>query len=361
ATSGKILFEGKDILRQAPAEQRRLRGDMQVVFQDPVSALNPKLTVGHCIAEPLTIAGYGRAEKRKRVDELLDLVGLLPAYKSRFPNEMSGGQRQRVALGRALAIRPDILLLDEPTSALDASVQAEVLNLLEQVRSDRGLTFLMVSHDLAVINHMCGRLMVMQAGETVENLDASDLATHHVSQVYTRRLLKASEGFVRDTPTRRGGCGHGFGQAHVPLPAAIGAEIETGQAGANLEFDQVKCVVRLDAQVGREYARQAEFLHEVEPQRPDSGIRLSLDGSDRRQVRLAVALFQLRGCTRIPIEREAVLHSLEVAAGIDEEDAKGVLRRRLRIDGQQADPHIATRNIGQDDGIVAVARKDAPA
>ena len=132
-----------------------------------------------------------------RIQRALDEVGLGSGFRFRYSHQLSGGQRQRVAIARALILEPSILLLDEPTSALDASVQAEVLNLLEQVRRDRKLTFLMVSHDLAVITHMCERLMVMQNGEEVERLSASDLAARRVTKDYTRNLLVASEGFRR--------------------------------------------------------------------------------------------------------------------------------------------------------------------
>ena len=166
-----------------------------MVFQDPYGSLHPRQTVDRLLQEPLALHGIGDGERR--IQRALDEVGLGSGFRFRYSHQLSGGQRQRVAIARALILEPSILLLDEPTSALDASVQAEVLNLLEQVRKDRKLTFLMVSHDLAVINHMCQRLMVMQNGEAVEQLTAADLVSAQVTQDYTRRLLKASEGFVR--------------------------------------------------------------------------------------------------------------------------------------------------------------------
>jgi len=194
--AGTIEVNGKPLGKR---RDKAFYRQVQMVFQDPYGSLHPRQTVDRLLQEPLAIHGIGEGERRIR--RALDEVGLGSGFRFRYSHQLSGGQRQRVAIARALILEPSILLLDEPTSALDASVQAEVLNLLEQVRRDRNLTFLMVSHDLAVINHMCGRLMVMQAGETVENLQASDLATHHVSQDYTRRLLKASEGFVRAAAT----------------------------------------------------------------------------------------------------------------------------------------------------------------
>jgi len=192
-TAGIVELDGKPLgRRRDKAFYRRV----QMVFQDPYGSLHPRQTVDRLLQEPLAVHGVGDGEARIR--RALDEVGLGAGFRFRYSHQLSGGQRQRVAIARALILEPSILLLDEPTSALDASVQAEVLNLLEQVRRDRKLTFLMVSHDLAVINHMCERLMVMQNGEAVESLRAQDLATQQVDKDYTRRLLKASEGFSRD-------------------------------------------------------------------------------------------------------------------------------------------------------------------
>ncbi|MBL8339543.1 MAG: ATP-binding cassette domain-containing protein, partial [Rhodoferax sp.] len=135
-----------------------------------------------------------------RIEAALEDVGLGTGFRFRYPHQLSGGQRQRIAIARALILEPQILLLDEPTSALDASVQAEVLNLLEALRAKRGLSFIMVSHDLAVVTHMCERLMVMQRGRTVEMLSAADLAARRVQDDYTRKLMVASAGFQRDAP-----------------------------------------------------------------------------------------------------------------------------------------------------------------
>jgi peptide/nickel transport system ATP-binding protein len=173
---------------------------VQMVFQDPYGSLHPRQTVDRLLQEPLAIHGLGDGEQR--IQRALDEVGLGSGFRFRYSHQLSGGQRQRVAIARALILEPSILLLDEPTSALDASVQAEVLNLLEEIRRRRKLTSLMVSHDLAIITHMCERLMVMQSGELVENLTANDLADHRVSKDYTRNLLKASEGFDRASQKR---------------------------------------------------------------------------------------------------------------------------------------------------------------
>jgi peptide/nickel transport system ATP-binding protein len=168
---------------------------VQMVFQDPYGSLHPRQTVDRILAEPLAIHDIRDAETR--IERALDEVGLGTGFRFRYPHQLSGGQRQRIAVARALILEPQILLLDEPTSSLDASVQAEVLNLLEELRRRRGLTFIMVSHDLAVVTHLCERLMVMQRGETVEFVSSADLAANRATHDYTRSLMDASAGFRR--------------------------------------------------------------------------------------------------------------------------------------------------------------------
>ena len=190
--SGSITVNGKKL---GPRRDKAFYREVQMVFQDPYGSLHPRQTVDRLLQEPLAIHGF--ADGEKRIQQALDEVGLGNGFRFRYSHQLSGGQRQRVAIARALILEPSILLLDEPTSALDASVQAEVLNLLEEVRRRRKLTFLLVSHDLAIVTHMCERLMVMQGGEAVENLTAAQLVGHRVTKDYTRNLLRASEGFVR--------------------------------------------------------------------------------------------------------------------------------------------------------------------
>jgi peptide/nickel transport system ATP-binding protein len=168
---------------------------VQMVFQDPYGCLHPRQTVDRILAEPLAIHGIGDAERR--IERALDEVALGNGFRFRYPHQLSGGQRQRVAIARALIVEPQVLLLDEPTSSLDASVQAEVLNLLEALRGQRDLTFVMVSHDLAVVTHLCERLMVMRRGRRVEMLTATDLAARRAVDDYTRSLMEASAGFRR--------------------------------------------------------------------------------------------------------------------------------------------------------------------
>ena len=192
AASGTIEVDGRKLGKH---RDKAFYRQVQMVFQDPYGSLHPRQTVDRLLQEPLAI--HGIADGERRIQQALDEVGLGTGFRFRYSHQLSGGQRQRVAIARALILEPSILLLDEPTSALDASVQAEVLNLLEEVRRRRKLTFLMVSHDLAVIAHMCERLMVMQNGEVVEDLTAGDLVARRVTKDYTRNLLRASDGFVR--------------------------------------------------------------------------------------------------------------------------------------------------------------------
>ena len=185
---------------EAAPGSKAFRRLVQMVFQDPYASLHPRQTVDRILAEPLAI--HDIADADARIARALDDVGLGDGFRFRYPHQLSGGQRQRVAVARALILEPQLLLLDEPTSALDASVQAEVLNLLEALRRQRGLSFIMVSHDLAVVTHLCERLMVMQRGRQVEMLSSADLAAHRVQAAYTQSLMQASLGFRREAPVR---------------------------------------------------------------------------------------------------------------------------------------------------------------
>ena len=189
---GRVVIDGQAV---APVRSQAFHRNVQMVFQDPYGSLHPRHTVNTVLTEPLSIHGIGDAAAR--VAAVLLQVGLGPAFRYRYPHQLSGGQRQRLAIARALILEPKVLLLDEPTSALDVSVQAEILNLLSRLRRERNLTYLFVSHDLAVIDHMCDRLLVMKGGQAVEELAEGALSHLQVESDYTRALMKASEGFVR--------------------------------------------------------------------------------------------------------------------------------------------------------------------
>jgi peptide/nickel transport system ATP-binding protein len=200
AVAGLNAFEAGSLVINGQSYSGRSRSKefyrtVQMVFQDPYGSLHPRQTVDRLLLEPLAIHGFDNVDRR--IMRALDEVGLGSGFRFRYSHQLSGGQRQRVAIARALILEPKVLLLDEPTSALDASIQAEILNLLEQARRDRNLTFVMVSHDLGVIHHMCGRLAVMKSGKVVETVAADALETHDFSADYTRQLLVASEGFRR--------------------------------------------------------------------------------------------------------------------------------------------------------------------
>lgn len=185
--SGTIRIAGLDPQK---TERKQLARVVQMVFQDPYASLHPRYVIGHQIAEPMIINGIDNPQRRTA--ELLDLIGLPAAFQFRYPHELSGGQRQRVAIARALSLSPRVLLLDEPTSALDVSIQAEILNLLNRLRSELNLTFLIVSHDLAVVSYMCERLMVMQNARPVEVLTRAQLRSGDLAEAYTRSLIAAS-------------------------------------------------------------------------------------------------------------------------------------------------------------------------
>ncbi|HIY08189.1 MAG TPA: dipeptide ABC transporter ATP-binding protein [Firmicutes bacterium] len=190
-TSGQILYDGKDLYAYPKGEQDRLSKEIQIIFQDPYSSLDPRFTVGRSIAEPLVVHRIGNAqERRQRVVELMEEVGLREDLYGRFPHEFSGGQRQRIGVARALALNPRLLVCDEPVSALDVSIQAQILNLMQELQKKHNLTYLFISHNLSVVEHVCVRIAVMYLGHIVEIASTEELFSHPLHP-YTQALIQA--------------------------------------------------------------------------------------------------------------------------------------------------------------------------
>ena len=191
ATGGRVLYRGRNIFELSASEMRRLRREIQIIFQDPVGALNPRMRVGRIVGEPLQVHGIASGDElRTRVGDLLERCGLWRGAADRYPHEFSGGQRQRIGVARALVLEPKLIICDEPTSALDVSIQSQILNLLQDLQDDFGLSYLFISHDMAVIHHVCDRIAVMLDGKLVEIGDR-DQIIKDPQHDYTKALLSA--------------------------------------------------------------------------------------------------------------------------------------------------------------------------
>ena len=191
-TEGSVVFEGKELTTLPPTDLRKMRRRMQMIFQDPFASLNPRMSVGNIVSEPLRIHKVitNRSELQEYVEQLLERVGLNPYYVNRYPHEFSGGQRQRIGIARALALRPSFIVADEPISALDVSIQAQVVNLLEDLQEEFNLTYLFIAHDLSMVRHICDRVAVMYYGKIVELAETNELYDNPL-HAYTRTLLSA--------------------------------------------------------------------------------------------------------------------------------------------------------------------------
>lgn len=191
ATGGKVLFDGKNVFEQGATSMRELRRQMQIIFQDPGGSLNPRMRVGRIVGEPLEVHGIAQGDQlREMVERLLERCGLWKAAADRYPHEFSGGQRQRIGIARALALHPRLIVCDEPTSALDVSIQSQILNLLRDLQDEFGLAYLFISHDMAVIHHICDRVAVMWNGKIVEE-GTRDEVIERPKHQYTKALLSA--------------------------------------------------------------------------------------------------------------------------------------------------------------------------
>ncbi len=191
ATGGEVVFDGRDVFRLAGTSLRRMRREMQIIFQDPGGSLNPRMRVSRIVGEPMEVHGIARGEElRHRVERLLERCGLWAGAADRYPHEFSGGQKQRIGIARALALEPRLIVCDEPTSALDVSIQSQILNLLADLQDEFGLSYLFISHDMAVIHHICDRIAVMWNGKIVEE-GSRDAVIGSPKHPYTQALLSA--------------------------------------------------------------------------------------------------------------------------------------------------------------------------
>ncbi|WGF90485.1 ABC transporter ATP-binding protein [Marinivivus vitaminiproducens] len=291
-TEGDVVFDGETITRLSARRMRALRRHMQIVFQDPFSSLNPRMTAEAIVAEPLVLHGLvrTRAERRERVAQLLRMVGLLPDHGHRYPHEFSGGQRQRLGIARALACEPALLIGDEPVSALDVSVQAQIVNLLEDLKIALGLTLVIVAHGLPVIRHMSDRVAVMYLGEIVE-LAPTDPLFERPLHPYTQALLAA---VPVQSPRERGAMRAIEGDVPNPAAPPPGCRFHTRCPHARPLCQERRPKLERAPDTGRSVA--CHFWREIAETGPDAGARIDAPASATLQRRLA--LFEEAGARR---------------------------------------------------------------
>ncbi|RKK06205.1 dipeptide ABC transporter ATP-binding protein [Pseudoroseomonas wenyumeiae] len=277
-SAGSIRFDGQDVTKVTGGAMRALRRRMQIVFQDPYASLNPRLTVGDAIAEPMVVHGIGNDRSRQdRVQELLELVGLRPFHATRYPHEFSGGQRQRIGIARALAVEPDLVVCDEPVSALDVSIQAQVVNLMKDLQARLGLSYLFIAHDLAVVKHMADRVAVMYLGAIMEMGSKAELFANP-RHPYTRALLAA---IPHPDPSRRGRVTPLGGDVPSPMAVPAGCRFHT-----RCPFAQARC--REEVPLLREVAPGQQAACHFSESLPDAGLDYSGGLTPAATTRLAL-------------------------------------------------------------------------
>jgi peptide/nickel transport system ATP-binding protein len=354
ATDGRVVFAGEDLTDLESDELRKRRRDLQMIFQDPMSSLDPRMTVGQIIAEPLKIhdlpaedppEGTSQREQRKnRVDELLRAVGLEPRQRTRYPHEMSGGQRQRVGIARALAVDPDFIVCDEPVSALDVSVQAQILNLLEDLQEEFGLTYLFIAHDLSVVRHICDRIAVMYLGEIVETADTDELFADP-RHPYTRALLSAIpepdptaetdriilEGDVPSPIDPPSGCHFRTRCPEIIPPEDV--DVEQRAYREVMDLRQRVESQNIDVEAAREEAAAGGAAADSRPAAADGGVPANAVASD---------LYRRFFDESLSGENRAVVESaLEDVAAENWDQAAARLRDRFESVCERESPHLA--------------------
>jgi oligopeptide transport system ATP-binding protein len=264
-TKGEVIFEGRSVHELGREEVRKLRKEMQVIFQDPYASLNPRMTVGDIIGEPLAIHNIAKGrEAEERVQELLRLVGLQPYHANRYPHEFSGGQRQRIGIARALAVSPKFIVADEPVSALDVSIQAQVVNLLQDLQAQFGLTFLLIAHDLSVVRHISNRVAVMYVGKIMEIADRDELYANPLHP-YTIALLSAIP-IPDPTVEQRRKRIILTGDIPSPVNPPSGCRFHTR---CPIAFDRCKVEVPLSKPYGANHEAACHWVDEHDGQAPD--------------------------------------------------------------------------------------------